>query len=396
LYQSEAFVYYGPGDVRRETLSLECGPTDVMMRVDLCARCGTDRTIFLKGHAKVDHNAPIVLGHELTGRIVEVGSKVRTLVKGRGCRESERLSDEYLDFQPGERVTVQSRAARYANGLMLTTEPLTILSFFINGGYSQYMKLNPDIIQTGGALRVPRNVSDEAAALCEPAACALESIFCTPHPVGVDDDGRHLYRAGILPGGRACVIGSGTVSMIYARLAYREQARQVVMLVRSAEKASLAKRVLGNEVSVEVVSRYSDLPLPDKLAEEDKIVGRMLDITEGNLFDDVVAACADPDAQRLMLKLYNPQGYAVGACFGGTHALVDQAEIDANHYRMAKTIGSSGCSTRGMETVLRWLGDGSLSLDGFLASRHFTFQDKPEDFFGPSESGLKPALYPWE
>ena len=396
MYRSEAFVYHGPGDVRRETLSVECGPDDMVVRVDLCARCGTDRTIFLKGHHKVDSHAPIVLGHEMVGRIVEVGAEVKTLVAGLGYRDGERLSDEYLDFQPGERITAQSRAARYARGLMLMDEPVTILSFYINGAYSQYMRIDADLIRTGSVVRVPASVSDEAAALAEPAACALESIYCTPHPVGVDADGRHEYRAGILHGGRCCVIGSGTVSMIYARLARLEGAAQVVMLVRSEAKASLVRQVLGDEVSVEVVGRYSGLPLPEKMKAEAAIVGRMCRITEGHLFDDAIAACADPDAQRLMLKLYTAEGYAVGACFGGTHALVDGVEMDANHYRMAKTVGSSGCSTRTLETVVRRLAEGGLSLEGFIDPRRYGLDDRPEEFFGPAERGLKPALDPWK
>jgi len=348
-----------------------------------------------QGHPKVDSHAPIVLGHEMVGRVVEVGAKVKALVEGRGYREGEHLPDAYLDFQPGERVTVQSRAARYAHGLMLMTEPVTILSFYIDGAYSQYMKIDADLIRTGGAIRVPESVTDEAAALAEPAACALESIFCTPHPVGVDADGRHQYRGGILPGGRTCVIGSGTVSMIYARLARLEGADQVVMLVRSEKKAQLVAQVLGDEVSVEIVAPYGDRPLPEKMEAEQAIAERMRQITEGHLFDDVVAACADPDAQRLMLELYAPQGYAVGACFGGTHARVDGAEVDTNHYRVAKTIGSSGCSTRTLETVIRLLGEGALSLAGFIDPRRYTLADPPEDFFGPAERGLKPALAPW-
>lgn len=375
---------------------MECGPEDLIVRVDLCARCGTDRTIFLKGHPKVDGHAPIVLGHEMVGRIVEVGGKVGTLVAGLGYREGERLSDEYLAFQPGQRVTVQSRAARYCHGLMLMDEPVTILSFRIDGAYSQYMRITSDLIRTGSVIRVPGSVSDEAAALAEPAACALESIFCTPHPAAVDADGRHQYRSGILPGGRCCVIGSGTVSMVYARLARLEGAAQVVMLVRSEQKAAVVLSVLGDEVSVEIVDRYSDLSLQEKLEVEDGIVEQMREITAGHLFDDVISACADPDAQRLMLKLYSPQGYAVGACFGGTHALVDAADIDANHYRMAKTIGSSGCSTRTLETVVRWLGEGRLSLDGFIDSQYYGFSDDPAEFFEGTERGLKPALDPWK
>ena len=119
------------------------------------------------------------------------------------------------------------------------------------------------------------------------------------------------------------------------------------------------------------------------------------DLTHGNLFDDVISACASPDAQRLMLELYNPCGYAVGACFGGTHALVDKANIDQNHYRMAKTIGTSGCSNRTMEVIIEMLENKTISFKGFTAEKKYTFKADPEEFFTTTKEGLKPVLYPW-
>jgi len=383
--RSQAFVYHGPGDVRLETRDVPCGDTDLLVKVRASARCGTDVTIFNKGHYKVDSHAPVVLGHELVGEIVEVGRNVAELRDGIGYKEGETLSEEYLDFRPGERVTVQSRIARYRDGLMLIQDPITILSFYIDGGNAKYMRIPEELIRTGSALRVPGNVSDEAGALVEPAACALESIFSTPHPVGVDRDGRHIYSGGIRQGGLTAVIGSGTVSMIYARLARLEGARKVYVLVRSEEKAQLVARVLGEGFE----------PLMTGGLDQSEIVELVAQETDGYLFDDVIAACADPNAQRLMLELYTHEGYAVGACFGGTHELVDDANIDSNHYRMAKTIGSSGCSTRTMETILRWLEDGRLSLDGFSSPRIWTLDDDPAEFFTTRETGLKPILYPW-
>ncbi len=107
----------------------------------------------------------------------------------------------------------------------------------------------------------------------------------------------------------------------------------------------------------------------------------------------MIAACASPAAQRLMLRLYAPEGYGVGACFGGTHQLVDAANLDANHYRAAKTIGTSGCSTDCMKTILNWLASGQLDLRGFISKRHFTLDDDPHEFFTTDADGLKPVLF---
>jgi len=382
---SRAFVYYAPGDVRLETKQITAGPNDLLVKVDACGRCGTDAGIFRKGHYKVDANAPVVLGHELCGTVVWVGDNVPSLREGLSYREGETLDPAYLAFREGERVTCQSRIARYRGGLMLIQDPITILSFYIDGGYSEYMKVDETLIRSGAALRVSEGVSDEAAALVEPAACALESIYSTPHPVGVDDEGRHQYRAGIQPGGRTAIIGSGTVSLIYARLAKLEGAETVYVLVRSEEKAQLARRLLGADV----------VPVNVGGLSEAEIVERMAALTDGYLLDDVVAACGDPAAQRLMLELYTAEGYAAGACFGGVRERIDQANVDNNHYRMAKTVGSSGCSTRTMETILHWLETGRLSLDGFSSSRRWTLDDPPAEFFTSRDGGLKPMLRPW-
>ncbi|MCX6089299.1 MAG: alcohol dehydrogenase catalytic domain-containing protein [Candidatus Atribacteria bacterium] len=247
LFCSKAFVYHGqPEQVTVENINVECGPNDIVVKVLMCARCGTDKTIFLFGHKNVDPYAPVVLGHELVGEIVEVGRNVKNLKEGIGYSQGKFLSDEYLHFLPGERLAFQSRIARYKNGLMLLPRPIANLSFQINGGYSQYMCVPEQMIRSESLIRIPSKVSDEEACLIEPAACALESIFATPHPIGINNEGRHLFKAGIQYGGKTCIIGSGTVSMIYAALTILEGASEVIMIVRSAEKEKLIKKIMEN------------------------------------------------------------------------------------------------------------------------------------------------------
>lgn len=380
-----AFVYHGPRDVRLERRQILCGPTDLLVQVRVCGRCGTDRVVFSQGHPAVDPQAPIVLGHELVGEITWVGEQVKELREGIGARAGQTLEESYLDFRPGERVTAQPRIAHYRHGVMLQGSPITNLSREFDGAYAEYVRLPAELIRSGSVMRVPEGVSDQAGALTEPAACALESVFSTPHPVGVDVDGRHLYRAGIQPGGYAGVIGSGTVSLIYAKLAKLEGAARVFVFVRSQAKARLVRELLGEGFTPLLVGGMSD---PD-------IVELVRQHTDGHLLDDIIAACSDPGAQRLMLELYHPRGHAVGACFGGVHQRVDGANLDAHHYRAAKTIGTSGCSNRAMETILRWLAEGRLSLEGLCSPRRWTLEDDPAAFFLGEGSGLKPMLWPW-
>ena len=393
-HKSLAFVYHAPGDVRREEIEVACGPREIVVKVLACARCGTDRKIFYHGHPKV--RPPTVLGHEIAAEVVEIGSEVSTLTEGIGYRQDRPMSPEELAYRPGERVTCQSRIARFRNGVLLQSDPIQILSFQINAGYAQYMKCTEEMIRSGSVLRVPPHLTLEEAALVEPAACALETIFQTPHAVDVDEDGRQRFRAGTKRGGRALVIGSGTVSMIYALLCRTEGAAEVHIVVRSQAKADLVRQVLGPDFTITIAEPPDGLDIESRLQREAQLVQELRDKTQGRLFDDVISACADPHAQRWMLQCYNTEADAVGACFGGARELVDRVDMDVHHYRQAKTVGSSGCSTRCMETIIRWLDQGRISLKGFTNPQRFTMQSDPEEFLTTGAGGLRPMLRPWE
>lgn len=393
-YSSKCFVYDGPGRVRLDRVDLACGPTDIVIRVDVCGRCGTDVRLYRESHPNV--RTPTVLGHELVGRVVEVGRDVPGLTQGIGYREGQTLRPEEICPPIGQRVTVQSRIARMRHGLMLIRDPIQNLSFRIPGGFAQYMKIPADMIQSGSMLLVPDQVTDEEAALVEPAACALEGIYATPHAVGVDAEGRHVVRSGVLPGGRVAIIGSGTLAMIYGLLARSEGAAEVWFLVRSEEKAAMLGRLLGGWPRFKAIADYASLPLVEKLKIEAVIARELAELTRGELFDDVVLAAAAADGERLMFQLLNPDGYAVASCFAGLHRPVELAMVDHLHYRMAKAVGTSGCSTRTMETILQWIARGKLSLKGLTCPHCYSLNDEPSDFFQTKADGRKPMLHPWD
>ena len=374
-------------------MEIECGPTDIVMRVDVCGRCGTDQRLYREPHPNV--RVPTVLGHELVGKIVEIGKDVHTLRQGVGYKQDQTLSPEDLNFSVGERITVQSRIARMHNGLMLIRDPIQNLSFVIPGGFAQYMKIPAVMIQSGSVLPVPEHVTDEEAALVEPTACILESIYATPHAVGVDAEGRHIVHSGILKGGRTLIIGSGTLAAIYGLLAHVEGAGEVWFIVRSPAKVDLITKLLGDWVKFKIVPSYAALPLPEKQKLESGLAKEFADLTNGQLFDDIVVAAPSEDAERLMFLLLNPDGYGVAACFAGLHKPTEQALVDNLHYRMAKAIGTSGCSTRTMETILKWLSTGKLSLKGVTCPHQYTLNDDPAEFFQTKADGRKPMLFPW-
>jgi 6-hydroxycyclohex-1-ene-1-carbonyl-CoA dehydrogenase len=81
---AQAYVLTAAGKpLERATRRLELGsPEDAIVEVDACGLCHTDLG-FANGSVAPKHGIPIVLGHEIVGRVVEAGPKFQKLV---GCR----------------------------------------------------------------------------------------------------------------------------------------------------------------------------------------------------------------------------------------------------------------------------------------------------------------------
>src|SRR5260370_34565356 len=74
-----AAVYRGVNDVRVETVPVpEIGAGEVLIKIHTCGICGTD----LKKIHTGSHDAPRVLGHEMSGPIVRVGAAVNDFATG--------------------------------------------------------------------------------------------------------------------------------------------------------------------------------------------------------------------------------------------------------------------------------------------------------------------------
>ena len=94
--------FYAPGDIRVEEAD-EPSPSEheVKIRVHACSTCGTDVKIFGAGHQNID--PPRVMGHEIAGEVVEVGSASRDGSRATGSRSSRR--------SPAARATSASAGA---------------------------------------------------------------------------------------------------------------------------------------------------------------------------------------------------------------------------------------------------------------------------------------------
>src|SRR5258708_23322717 len=76
----KAAVFHGIGDIRDEDRQRpKPSPHEALLKIGAAGICGTDLRIFSSGHHRIPANTTRVLGHELAGEIVEVGSEGKSL-----------------------------------------------------------------------------------------------------------------------------------------------------------------------------------------------------------------------------------------------------------------------------------------------------------------------------
>src|SRR5580698_40353 len=73
--------YLGPHRVKPQEVSLpEIGDEEALIEVEACGFCGSDINIIAGTHPRA--KAPLTLGHELSGRIIQVKSSESSLEVG--------------------------------------------------------------------------------------------------------------------------------------------------------------------------------------------------------------------------------------------------------------------------------------------------------------------------
>lgn len=170
------------------------GPGELVLRNQVCGVCGTDVHIYHGEPGSADVNPPVVLGHEYSGEVVEVGEGV-------------------TGFAVGDHVTVDpniycGHCAYCQNGKKQLCPSMEAIGVTRDGGFAQYSR-----IPASQAFKLEPTVPWEAAAMAEPLACCLH---------GID-------LAGIQVGDKVCVVGGGAIGLLMVQLAKLSGASQIVL-----------------------------------------------------------------------------------------------------------------------------------------------------------------------
>jgi len=214
-------MYYSNSRVEVEEQPLpSVGAGDILIKVRACGICGSDIMEWYR-----ITRAPLVLGHELTGEVVETGRDI-------------------TQFKRGDRVFathhVPCNACRYClAGHETACSVFQTENNFDPGGFSEYLLVTGRSIDTG-TLILPDEMSYEAGTFIEPLGTAV----------------RAMRAVAIEPGDSVLVLGSGIIGLLMIQLARALGAGRVMATDMLENRLAAAER-FGAE---HVVHAGEDVP----------------------------------------------------------------------------------------------------------------------------------------
>lgn len=176
----KALRSYGGKDIRYEDVpEPSAGPGQVKARITLAGICGSDLKKYLADpHSIPISMKPLIVGHEFSGRVVEVGEGVT------GFKVGDRVTGE------GYRICGECYyCKRFMYNLCLNQERT---GGTVDGCMAEYL-----VAPSYSFYKLPDSVSDEAGALVEPLSVALH---------GVRQGKVHL-------GDTVAIVGDGTIGL---------------------------------------------------------------------------------------------------------------------------------------------------------------------------------------
>jgi (R,R)-butanediol dehydrogenase / meso-butanediol dehydrogenase / diacetyl reductase len=338
-----ALRWHARGDVRVDEVPRPRRDvaSQVLVAVELCGICGTDVGEVLRGpceipvepHALSGRTAPITLGHEVVGTILEAPAGSA--------------------WSPGDRVLPDVVLGcgrcwwceRHEPGLC---ERLAVLGLQDDGGLAEMM-----VAPAATCVRVPDGVAPEVAVFGEPASVAVRAV----------------RKAGDLAGATVLVVGCGAIGLLIAQVASAAGAGELFAVDPVAERRSLAE-ALGARTA--------------QPAEAPGLVG-------GRGADVVFECSGAPGAIGASLALLRRGGSLV--CVG-IPAAPETVDIAAAILAEQRILGSAAhVWDEDVRAAVRLLARGVVRVDG-LPVRRVSLEAAPEVLLSPPADVIKVVVDP--
>lgn len=326
----------------------EPGSDELVVQIHSAAICGTDLKIVRGNHFRTRPGQSRVLGHELAGVIVEMGSAV-------------------THWRLGQRVSVVPNIGcghcdMCHRGLNHMCPDYDAFGISIDGGFQEYMLVSSAALFNGNLIAIPDQMSFEDASIIEPLSCCFNAWMDLQ--VSAED--------------RVLILGTGAIAALFLQLARAFGVRQAIVVGRRS-------------VRIEAVSNHGATDTIDSTAVD--VVDEVMRLTDGK-GADVAVICA-PSTELQQQAIGSLARFGRLNFFSGLAPGI-KPEIDTNkiHYWGLRLTGSTGSSIGDFARAMQLMDAGQVSVADVVTDR-FSLENAEKAFdHALSGKGLKTLILP--
>ena len=243
-------MYYSNRDVRFEEMRVpKIGAGELLVRIRASGICGSDLMEWYR-----IKQAPLVLGHEITGEVIEIGDGVK-------------------NFRVGDRVFsshhVPCGRCRYCHTGHQSVCEMLRTTHFDPGGFSEFIRV-PAINVNSGTFLLPEEVTFDEGSFIEPLGCVV----------------RAQRFARLTAGQTVLVIGSGISGLLHIQLA----------------RARGADRIIASDISDFRLKAAAQLGALATIHGTEQVPDRLRELNEGRLADLVIVCTGAMPAIQQAVK----------------------------------------------------------------------------------------------
>ena len=283
-------AFQAPIAIEDVPVPAELEPGAILVRIEMCSICGTDVHLW-QGSLAAKVELPVILGHEMVGRIAAMGGGQPRDTAGQPLRLGDRIVWTHTSCGSCFFCTVAQQPTLCQNSRRYMYERMDRFPYLV-GGFAEYGYVLPE----AGRIRVPEGVSNELASV---SSCALRSVMNAFDALGGIDVTETIV-----------IQGAGPLGLLAAAVAKVGGARRVITIGDPEARLQIALDFGADEV----------IPVAQTSAEER--LERVKAATNGRGADIVMEFTGHPNAFNEGLDLIRRGGryVVVGQLGSGTTA----------------------------------------------------------------------------
>jgi L-iditol 2-dehydrogenase len=309
-------MYYNNKDIRIQQMDApRIGPDELLVKVWASGICGSDVLEWYRVP-----KAPLVLGHEIAGEIVEVGRDVPRWKKGDRVFVSHHVPCNMCRYCVAGHHSVCDTLAS---------------TNFDPGGFSEYLRV-PAINVRNGVYELPAQMSHDQAVFIEPLACVF----------------RGQQHAGWAPGRRVAIFGAGIAGLLHVRLA----------------KIAGASRIIAVDINPRRLAAAAELGADVALQAGDDLLERLKENNDGRLAELVIVSTGAPQAIQQGFKAVDRGGTILFFAPSDPGAKIDMPFNELWRQEITMTSAYAG-SPRDIQKAIELVSSGKINVDAMITHR---------------------------